>query len=228
MSTVAERPNSGKPETVGDRMLWANGLRFLHPNERAILVALAYHDGPGGAFPSAELIATETGISRSAVWKAIAGLIDQGMVARKRRQTSNIYILSYGSTVPANRTVEPNSHRPSDRDSHRPSDRDGGRPDDRDGNRKEGKERDRGGREAPATRPTAPVPHQERESAREGAGAASDGLATCVSPTAATPSEPGNTEAATEAEEARQHADLVREARMTVLAELPPDDWSDQ
>ena len=67
---VSERPNSGKPDLIGDRMLWANGLRFLNPNERTVLVAVAYHDGPGGAYPSHKLLMAETGLGRSAVAEA--------------------------------------------------------------------------------------------------------------------------------------------------------------
>ena len=223
---VSERPNSGKPDLIGDRMLWANGLRFLNPNERTVLVAVAYHDGPGGAYPSHKLLMAETGLGRSAVWKAITGLIGRGMLSRTRRQGSNLYAVDYISTVPTARTLEPNFHSPDGPDPHRPDDPDSGSPDGPDPNRKNRTERDRGGRDAIATRPSAPVTHPERVLAR--AGASTAGLAACASPTAAAPRELRETAPGTDEEDARQHETLVREARMDVLAELPPDDWSDQ
>ena len=169
--TIAATRNSGKPDLIGERMLWANRLWFLNPNERTVLVAVAYSDGPGGAYPSAETLARQTGISRTAVWKALTGLIDRGILSRKRHQRSNFYTVDYDFTVPTTRTVNRNLHRPGDREFHRSDDRDAHRSDDRDGNRKNRTEQGRGSRQAPPARsPAIPDPLPKEESAREGGG----------------------------------------------------------
>ena len=105
MDDTASAP---KPATPHDRMLACLGMAGLTPTERIVLAAIAYHDGPGGAFPSQSTIAAALGLSGHRVRELIAGVVDKGvLVSVKRRRTSR-YRIAYGfrpAEIPPVRTI---------------------------------------------------------------------------------------------------------------------------
>lgn len=85
-----------KDTRIGERMLLANSLPGLTGNERAVLVALAYHDGPNGCFPSDDTLVAESGVRhRSAVRHARNGLRRKGRLRWTHGQHTNVYELAY-------------------------------------------------------------------------------------------------------------------------------------
>ena len=93
-------------------MLVSLGAGGLSPGQRIVLAALAYHDGPGGARPTAERIASLAGMSRSGVFVALAALERAGWIRRRQWRGASRYTVAYGEpfdpdTVPDGRTVSP-------------------------------------------------------------------------------------------------------------------------
>lgn len=77
----------------GERMLRCLGIPGLTYRERVVLAALAYHDGPGGAYPSLQTLADECGMSRSRASEAVGALCAKGRLIRQRWRTTNRYLL---------------------------------------------------------------------------------------------------------------------------------------
>lgn len=88
-----------------DRMLACNSMPGLTPNERAVLVAIAYHDGPGGAFPSDARIVENTPLRyRGSVFEARKGLEKKGRLKWVHGKHTNIYEIAYAEPF------KPDSH----------------------------------------------------------------------------------------------------------------------
>ena len=75
----------------GDRMLACLAIPGLTYRERVVLAALAYHDGPGGAYPSLQTLADECGMPRSRASETVGALCDKGRLIRQRWRTTNRY-----------------------------------------------------------------------------------------------------------------------------------------
>ena len=75
----------------GERMLRCLGIPGLTYRERVVLAALAYHDGPGGAYPSLQTLADECGMSRSRASETVGALCAKGRLIRQRWHTTNRY-----------------------------------------------------------------------------------------------------------------------------------------
>ena len=84
------------PKLPSDRMLAAMGCTDLTPTERLVFAAVAQHDGPGGAHPSAARIAGALGLSRGAVFAHIKACERKGRLKRRRGKHANHYGLRYG------------------------------------------------------------------------------------------------------------------------------------
>ena len=63
-------------------MLSVLGMRDLTHREARVLACIAYHDGPGGAFPSLDTLAEEAGMLRGRVAETIAALGRKGRLVR--------------------------------------------------------------------------------------------------------------------------------------------------
>ena len=72
-------------------MMRALGTANLTWRERCVLAALAYHDGPGGAYPSLQTLASECGCKRGRIAETVAALVEKGVLARRRGRTTNFY-----------------------------------------------------------------------------------------------------------------------------------------
>ena len=80
-----------------DRMLRCLRMPGLTGNEVRVLLALAYHDGPGGCWPADDTIATKSGLKhRSAVVTARNGLRRKGRLRWVHGQRVNTYEIAYG------------------------------------------------------------------------------------------------------------------------------------
>ena len=94
------------PELPGDRMLAVNSMPGLTPSERAVLMAIAYHDGPGSAWPSDERIAANSPLRwRGSVFEARKGLKKKGRLAWKPGKHRNVYEIAYGKPFAPGHTV---------------------------------------------------------------------------------------------------------------------------
>ena len=77
-------------------MLRCLSLPGLTGNERAVLIALAYHDGRGGCFPKDHTILAETALPfRSSVIEARKGLRKKGRLRWTRGEHVNHYEIAY-------------------------------------------------------------------------------------------------------------------------------------
>ena len=95
------------PKHTGDRMAACLAMHDLTYQERCVLMVIAYHDGPGGAWPSQETIGGWLGLPRPTVNKVIASLRAKGRLAWRRRhgnrREQNEYTIAYedGSRDPS-------------------------------------------------------------------------------------------------------------------------------
>ena len=76
-------------------MLACLRMRELTYRERLVLAAIAYHDGPGRAWPSLQTLADECGMHRSRVAEAVASLCEKGRLIRTHGRTTNFYTPIY-------------------------------------------------------------------------------------------------------------------------------------
>lgn len=119
---VPERLDRDKP---GDRMLAVQGMSDLTHAERTVLSVIAWHDGPGTAFPSVERIAEKAGgMHRTTVIDHRNALRDKGRLSWRKGQRGSIYTIDYGDAfiVRESLTTEPDggeSHRQEIPVSHR-------------------------------------------------------------------------------------------------------------
>ena len=109
----------------GDRMLAVQGMSDLTHAERTVLSIIAWHDGPGTAYPSVERIAEKAGgMHRLTVIDHRNALRDKGRLSWRKGQRGSIYTINYGDVfiVRNSLTTEPDggeSHRQGIPDSHR-------------------------------------------------------------------------------------------------------------
>lgn len=81
----------------GDRMMRCLSFPELTGNEVRVLAALAFHDGPGGCFPSDAAIALESGVRlRGSVVAARMGLRRKGRLRWTHGEHVNTYEIAYG------------------------------------------------------------------------------------------------------------------------------------
>ena len=98
------------PAPPGERMLRALAIKGIPAGAKVVLAVLAYHDGPGGCFPSAETIAAEAGMSRRNVFAHMNTLEKRGLVLRLHQRHSNRYVLN-SERIKAGVTVQPTAPR---------------------------------------------------------------------------------------------------------------------
>ena len=80
-----------KTQPPGTRMMRALGTANLTWRERCVLAAIAFHAGPGGAYPSMETLARECGCKRGRIAETISALIEKRVLAKRRGRTTNFY-----------------------------------------------------------------------------------------------------------------------------------------
>ena len=103
---VAKTRGGDKPELPADRMLVVNSMPGLTPSERAVLIAIAYHDGPGDAWPSDARIVENTPLRfRGAIFEARMGLKKKGRLTWKNGKHRNVYAIAYGEPFEPEQTV---------------------------------------------------------------------------------------------------------------------------
>ena len=83
-----------KPDRPADRMMVCLKMALDHARAR-VLAVLAFHDGPGGASPSAATLADGASMTRSAVFKHLAALESLGVLIRRKGKTTNSYAINY-------------------------------------------------------------------------------------------------------------------------------------
>lgn len=86
-----------KPEHVGDRLMAVLAWDAPAP-ERIVLAAIAYHDGPGGAHPTAETIGARVSMSERNVRRRIASAMAKGMLTKRKGQRGDHYAINYAWT----------------------------------------------------------------------------------------------------------------------------------
>ena len=92
---------------IADRMMACFRMADLHPREQIILAIIAFHDGPGGAWPSLAKLAGEAKIARSTVADVVKSLKPKGRILVTRGRSTNRYRVAYDEpfTVGENQTV---------------------------------------------------------------------------------------------------------------------------
>ena len=92
---------------IADRMMACFRMADLHPREQIILAIIAFHDGPGGAWPSLAKLAGEAKIARSTVADVVKSLKRKGRILVTRGRSTNRYRVAYFEpfTVRENQTV---------------------------------------------------------------------------------------------------------------------------
>lgn len=83
----------------GKRMKACLGMADLTYGERNILAAIAYYDGPGGAWPSIQTIADDLQVKPWKVNRWIKSLKEKGRLEVQRGQTVNRYKIHYSGPV---------------------------------------------------------------------------------------------------------------------------------
>ena len=79
----------------GDRMLAVLSLADLTATEKNVMVALAFHDGPGGCKPSIERLAGILNIHRVTLYEHLKKIREKGYLSWQKWQSSNLYTLVY-------------------------------------------------------------------------------------------------------------------------------------
>ena len=95
-SKVAAQAASGKPDNPVDRWRAALATRGLTYREKVLYLALAWHDGKEGAFPSFDTLAETAAMKRFVVAETLKSLEAKGVITRQRTQRSNRYTIAYG------------------------------------------------------------------------------------------------------------------------------------
>ena len=112
------RKTPGDWPPPGDRMMAVLAMPGLSWREKAVLAAIAWHDGrgPRGTCPSDDLLARELGgIARPAVWEVRDALRRKGRLSWKHGRTTNRYTVHYDcqgkpdSEMPGQCQEKPNS-----------------------------------------------------------------------------------------------------------------------
>ena len=77
-------------------MMRCLGMDDLTPSEQKTLAAIAYHDGPGGCYPSLDRIAELLSLTRFDIARYIKALEKKGRLRRRRRpQETSEYEVVY-------------------------------------------------------------------------------------------------------------------------------------
>ena len=79
----------------GDRMRSVLSLSDLTATEKNVMVALAYHDGPGGCKPSIEALAGTLNIHRITLYEHLKSIREKGYLSWQKWQSTNLYTLVY-------------------------------------------------------------------------------------------------------------------------------------
>ena len=79
----------------GDRMMIVNGPSDLTPTEKNVMVALAYHDGPGGCRPTLDRLAALLGMNRFTVSDHLNNIRKKGYLWWRRGRYGNVYHIKY-------------------------------------------------------------------------------------------------------------------------------------
>ena len=94
-----------------DRMMQVLAMADLFHREARVLAAIAFHDGPGGAWVSDETLAREAGLNhRQAAAEVRKALRTKGRLTWKTGKTVNLYTVHYD--CPAHPDTENGSHCP--------------------------------------------------------------------------------------------------------------------
>ena len=82
---------------VGERMIAVPRMADLTHAERTVLTVLAYFDGPGGAFPSVDVLAAKCGgVSPSWIRDILRSLVKKGRIRRRRRRNKpSVFVIDY-------------------------------------------------------------------------------------------------------------------------------------
>ena len=90
----------GKPDHTADRMAACLGMKGLTDRERILLSAIAFHDGPGGAFPGHHRLGEIVGVKRRQLINILESIRRKGRVSWARRHGNqhlpNVYRIAYG------------------------------------------------------------------------------------------------------------------------------------
>ena len=85
-----------KPDRPAERMMAVNAMAGLTPTERSVLVAIAYHDGPGGAHPTAATLGRECGgLAGRTVRGHIAKMVERGVLTKDKGRRGDHYSINY-------------------------------------------------------------------------------------------------------------------------------------
>lgn len=85
-----------KPDRPAERMMAVNAMAGLTPTERSVLVAIAYHDGPGGAHPTAATLGKECGgLAGRTVRGHIAKMVERGVLTKHKGRRGDHYSINY-------------------------------------------------------------------------------------------------------------------------------------
>ena len=85
-----------KPDRPAERMMAVNAMAGLTATERSVLVAIAYHDGPGGAHPTAATLGKECGgLAGRTVRGHIAKMVERGVLTKHKGQRGDRYSINY-------------------------------------------------------------------------------------------------------------------------------------
>ena len=79
----------------GDRMLAVLSMDDLTPTEIIVLVALAFHDGPGGCRPSIDRLGGILGMNRFKVSNYLSAIREKGRIGWRKTQRRNEYTIFY-------------------------------------------------------------------------------------------------------------------------------------
>ena len=78
-----------------DRWRAVIGMKDLTHAERIVLMAIALHDGPMGAFPKVERIAILSAMSRASAFSHMAKIESKGRLLRKQKRGPSRYFIAY-------------------------------------------------------------------------------------------------------------------------------------
>ena len=89
-----------QPRPISERMLTVQGMTDLTHAERTLLSVIAYHDGPGGAFPAIATLAEHCGISMSWTKELLQNIKLKGRLSwRRRRRATSVFTINYDAPI---------------------------------------------------------------------------------------------------------------------------------
>ena len=85
-----------KLDHSGERMMAVLAMAGLTPTERLVLGAIAFHDGPGGAHPTAATLGKECGgLAGRTVRGHIAKMVERGVLTKHKGRRGDRYSINY-------------------------------------------------------------------------------------------------------------------------------------